>query len=87
MKNGNKCARASWNGKDQFVVYMSPLKLPPFNTQGTERKVNDRTARWIGEDTPLDSQGYFALFNSQRKWQPGWVASTSDLLANDWEVV
>ena len=32
------------------------------------------------------SQPYFALFNAQGKWQPGWVASVSDLLANDWEI-
>lgn len=55
-KEGNKIAREGWNGNGQFVVMMSALYLPPYNTQGTERKVNDRTAKWIGEDTPLDSQ-------------------------------
>lgn len=86
-KEGNKIARAGWNGKNQFVVMMSALYLPPYSTQGTERKVNDRTAKWIGEDTPLDSQPYFALFNAQGKWQPGWVPSTGDLFAEDWIVV
>jgi hypothetical protein len=55
MLRGNKVQRAGWNGKGMFIVYMSALNLPPFNTQGTERKVNDRTAKWIGEDTPLES--------------------------------
>ena len=86
MKNGNKVARDGWNGKDMFVVYMSPLDLPPFNTQDTEKKVNDRTAKWIGKNTPLESLGYFAMFTSDKKWQPGWLASQSDLLANDWEI-
>lgn len=84
LKAGRAVMRGGWNGKGQFVCMMPALQLPPFNTQGTERKVNDRTAKWIGVDTPLDCQPYFALFNAQKKWQPGWVPSTGDLLANDW---
>lgn len=83
---GAKIARRGWNGAGQFVVVMGALYLPPFNTQGTDRKVNDRTAKWIGEDTPLDSQPYFALKNAQNKWQPGWVPSQGDLFAKDWMI-
>lgn len=86
-KKGFKIARKGWNGKGMFVVYMSPLYLPPYNTEDTMRKVNDRTAKWIGEDTPLDSQGYFAMFTAQKKWQPGWVASQADMLAEDWQII
>lgn len=86
-KAGQKIAREGWNGKGMFVVYMPELNLPPYNTQGTTRKVNDRTAKWIGEDTPLESQPYFALFTAQKKWQPGWTPSQCDMLANDWRVV
>lgn len=85
MKLQAKVRRKGWNGKGQFVVLMPALYLPPYNTQGESRKVNDRTAKWIGEDKPLDSQPYFALFNAQGKWQPGWVPSTADCLAEDWE--
>ena len=86
MKAGEKVRRAGWNGKNMFIVYMSGLNLPPYNTQGTERKVNDRTAQWIGEDTPLDSLPYIAMFTADRKWLPGWLCSQSDLLADDWEI-
>ncbi len=86
MKRGNKVCRAGWNGKGMFIVLMGALSLPPYNTQGTERKVNDRTAKWIGEDKPLDSQPYFAMYTAQQKWQPGWLASQADMLADDWEV-
>lgn len=87
MKKGHKVARCGWNGKDMFVVYMPPMQLPPYNTQGTDRKVNDRTAKFIGEDTPLDCQGYFSMFTAQKKWQPGWLASQADMLADDWMLV
>lgn len=86
LKSGQRAARTGWNGKGQWVVMMTRLQLPPYNTQGTERKVNDRTAKWIGEDQPLDSQAYFALWTAQKQWQPGWVPSTSDCLAEDWEI-
>lgn len=83
----NAIARDGWNGKGMFVVLMPPLFLPPFNTQDTARKVNDRTAKWIGEDQPLDCQPYFSLYTADKKWQPGWNPSTPDVLADDWCVV
>ena len=86
-KKGLKIARGGWNGKNMFVVYMSPMYLPPFSDQSTNHKVNDRTAKWIGEDTPLDTLGYFAMFTADKKWLPGWLASQSDMLAEDWEIV
>ena len=87
LKNGNAIARLGWNGKDMFICLMPELNLPPYNTQGTERKVNDRTAKWIGEDQPLESQPYIAMWTAQKKWQPGWLASQADMLADDWFIV
>lgn len=87
MKLGNKVGRAGWNGKGMFIVVMPALHLPPFNTQGTARKVNDRTAKWIGEDKPLDCQPYIAMYTADKKWVPGWLASQTDMLADDWLIV
>ncbi len=86
LKSGKKLTRTGWNGKNMFVVKMPELYLPPFNTQDTFKKVNDRTAKHIGEDTPLDSQPYFAMFTTDEKWQPGWLPSQADLFAEDWEI-
>ena len=86
LKAGNKLSREGWNGKGMFIVMMSGFKLPPYNTQGTDRKVNDRTAKFIGEDQPLDSQPYIAMYTAQKTWQPGWLASQADLFAEDWGV-
>jgi len=86
-KLGKKIARKNWNGKNMFVVYMEPLKLPPYNTEDTFRKVNDRTAKFIGEDKPLNCQPYFAMYNAQEEWIPGWSATQSDMLSEDWFIV
>lgn len=86
MRDGKKVRRAGWNGKGMFIVLMPELKLPPYSSQHPGAKVNDRTAKHIGVDTPLDSQPYVAMWTAQQKWQPGWLCSQADLLASDWEV-
>ena len=87
LKSGNRVARLGWNGKRMFIVMMPELNLPPFNAQQTGPKVNDRTAKFIGEDQPLYCQPYLAMYTAQKEWQPGWLASQSDMLGEDWFVL
>ena len=87
LKSGKKVARKGWNGKGMFVVLMPPLNLPPFNTQEPGPKVNDRTAKFIGEDTSLFCQPYLAMWTAQSQWQPGWLASQADMLSEDWVIL
>jgi hypothetical protein len=84
LKHGRRVARRGWNGKGMWVVLMPELHLPPHNVQSPGAKVNDRTAKWIGEDQPLNCRPYIAMFNAQKEWQPGWLASQADMLADDW---
>lgn len=86
-KKGKKIARAGWNGKNMFVVMQPRLELPSYNTQGTNRKVNDRTALFIGKDKPLNCPPYCCLYNAQEEWVCGWVPSQGDLFADDWQIV
>jgi hypothetical protein len=83
MQAGRPVRRLAWL-RLTFVCLMPELQLPPFSTQGTDRKVNDRTARYIGEDAPLNCRPYFAALTRGDAWQPGWLPSTEDVLANDW---
>ena len=85
MRNGDKVRRAGWNGKGMFIVLMPAMYLPPYSTDEA-RKVNDRTAKYIGEDQPLDCQPYIAMYTAMKQWQPGWLCSQADLLATDWEL-
>lgn len=87
LKAGNKVARAGWNGKGMWLVLMPSLYLPPYNSQEPGAKVNDRTAKHIGEDAPLDCQPYIVMWTAQQQWQPGWLASQADMLAEDWAIV
>lgn len=86
LRSGLKVRRAGWNGKGMWIVYMPELRLPPNSAQEPGAKVNDRTAKHIGKDTPLNSRPYIAMWTAQGEWQPGWLASQADMLAMDWEV-
>lgn len=85
LKAGAKVTRGGWNGKNMWIVLMPELRLPPFSSQEPGAKVNDRTAAHIGNDTPLNCKPYIVMWNAQQEWQPGWLASQADMLAEDWQ--
>ena len=87
LKKGNKVCRSGWNGRGMWIVLMPSLYLPARSTEGDGIKVNERTAKHIGIHSPLDSQPYIAMWTADGEWQPGWLASQADLLAEDWELV
>ena len=87
LKEGKKVAREGWNGKGMWLVLMPALQLPPFSSQAPGAKVNDRTAKHIGVNTPLDSQPYIAMWTAAKQWQPGWLASQADMLSEDWLII
>ena len=62
-----------------FVAYMPPVTIP-------ESLVNGRTKLFVPHGD-LNVQGYFAMYTADGKWQPGWLASQSDILAEDWEIL
>lgn len=84
LKNGQRVAREGWNGKGMWIALMPALSLPPRSSQKPGAKVNDRTAKFIGDDTPLNCQPYLVMWTAQQLWQPGWLASQADILAEDW---
>ncbi len=86
-KKGLKIAFRDWYAKDQFVVMQPTLDLPPFNTQGTARKVNDRTAKFSGEDVPLHCPPYFAMHAGNGDWICGWLPSQVEMITDGWYIV
>ena len=86
-KDGHKIARAGWNGRNMFVVYMPGRLLAPANSAEDGVKVNTRTSKFIGEDKALEVLPYYAMYTADGKWLPGWLASQSDMNATDWCVV
>lgn len=78
LKSGSRVARAGWNGKGMWLCYMPPVVIP-------DGVVNGRTRKFVPSGD-LTVGGYFVMWTAQGVWQPGWIASQADMLAEDWEV-
>lgn len=76
MQNGSRVARAGWNGKGMFL----------FLVPGSTFKVNRAPLLGIyPEGTEINYQPHVDMKTAQDTVVP-WLASQSDLLANDWEI-
>lgn len=79
-KVGKKIARKGWNGKKMWVC------LQPGYPDGISINKNTSLATGIPEGTAGKFRPYLLMFTAQGDFVP-WVASQSDLLAEDWELV
>lgn len=77
LKLGKKVARAGWNGAGQFVYYV------PENSYKAQTGV---AKEFFGEEAMVPYRAYLALKTSQGDVAT-WAPSTSDVLAEDWQVV
>lgn len=77
IKKGKKLARDGWNGKDMFI----------FLVPGSEFKVNRPPLLGIyPEGTDIKYRSHIDMRTVDGQIVP-WVASHSDLLADDWNVI
>ena len=76
MKKGKRVARAGWNGKGMFVFLVPAAHLASSLKYGF--------GEYIGEPTVVDS---FAMKTADNKVVIGWLASQTDMQADDWQIV
>lgn len=75
-KQGKKVARAGWNGKGMFLYYVPAAAYPP-STEVAKKAFG-------GENVPYGA--YVAMKTAQGNVVP-WLASQTDMLADDWYIV
>lgn len=78
LKDGRKVTRTGWNGKGMYVYYVPAASYP---AQRNER------GTMIGQfpDDMVPYRDYIATKTAQNDVVP-WVASQSDILADDWQL-
>lgn len=76
VKDGKSIARENWNGKDQFVYLIKAQELSTGLHYGF--------GEYYGEPCFVD---VLAIKTSKGNIQVGWLATQTDMLANDWYVV
>lgn len=76
IKKGERMARSGWNGKGQYIYYVPAAEYEP----STDVAFNE----YHGCRVPY--RAYIAIKTAQGDVVP-WVASQTDILAEDWYVV
>lgn len=86
LKKGNKVARQGWNGKGMFIYLVKGQKVFYENLRNEAAKALDVTNE--------RNRGKTAIINSHIDMKAadgsivvGWLASQTDMLAEDWQVV
>ena len=81
LKQGLKLARTGWNGKGMYIVLMDGYPMTLANAM-TREKHN------LPEGSQVTVNPYIVMKTAQLgALQPGWLASQTDMLAEDWEIV
>ena len=78
LKTGKKLARSGWNGKGMFFIYVAGTK---------DVKLTEDSAYYRAGLKEVDINPHIDMYTANGTMQPGWLASQSDLLAEDWEIV
>lgn len=75
-RSGSRVTREGWNGRGMWICHMPACVIP-------EGQVNGRTRAFV-KSGDLRVGGYFVMWTADGTWQPGWLASQADMLAEDW---
>lgn len=79
LKLGHRVARAGWNGKGMFLYYVPENKYPASRNE-------HGTMVGVFEDDMVPYGAYIAMKTAQNNVVP-WLASQTDVLAEDWQIV
>ena len=71
LKRGERVTRPGWNGKGMYLVLVN--QITTWADRGEMEALPVNPAIWMRTATG--------------EWQPGWLASQTDMLAEDWMIV
>jgi hypothetical protein len=81
LKNGGRVARAGWNGKGMFLFLVTPKK-----TSDMEDDVCNLNLPGTVDDTwSMPQRPVIVMKDAEDHLVIGWLASQTDILAEDWE--
>lgn len=80
LKRGARVARKGWNGKGMWLV------LVP-GTHRAQIKPDTPYGKVLGESAVIDILPHIDMYTASGAMLPGWLASQSDMLADDWIIL
>lgn len=78
LKAGKRVARAGWNGKGMWLLLVPGSSVPALNPNSPYAKAGL---------TSVEIGAHIDMMTAQGTMQPGWLASQTDMLADDWSLV
>ena len=86
MEQGYKLKRTNWNGDDQFVFLVKGETLGrTIEIHYTFDKVDSNLFRTLFDHNTFSD--LLAIKTTSNQIQLGWLASQTDMLSDDWEVI
>lgn len=91
LKKGHAATRTSWNGKGMYIYLVkgvadmhqyNDLEKAPTHLEGGIRSDLYDNMKGVYTKHP-----HIHMFNAQKAIIPGWVASQTDMLAEDWSAI
>ena len=83
LKAGNKIARTGWNGKGMFLFLLPAGRIP-------KAAIHDPALKKVLENNGSDhfeALGSIRMKTADDKILTGWLASQTDMLAEDWVII
>lgn len=84
LKQGKKIARQGWNGKGMFLFLLPAGTVPTKAIH--DPALREVIEKQIGGET-FEALGSIRMFTADKKILTGWLASQTDMLADDWELI
>ena len=79
LKAGNRVCRGGWNGKGMWLVL-----VPGSNVNA---RVGTPYGEALGHGVAVSINPHIDMRTATGEMQPGWLASQTDMLADDWQIV
>lgn len=80
LKRGECVARKGWNGKGMFLTLQTGSEVDGFNMR------NEGAKNYYG-DNKVKIAPHIDMKAADETYVVGWLASQTDMLAEDWEIV
>ncbi|TCJ01145.1 DUF2829 domain-containing protein [Cytobacillus praedii] len=86
LRRGSKVARNGWNGKGMFI-YLVEGRVVPIEQLTNEASKQFETTKELNRGKRVKINSHIDMKAADGSIVVGWLASQTDILATDWEVV
>ena len=82
LKQGKKIARGGWNGKGMFIILVNGTS----NIKPCDGTPYGKVCNFKKQET-INILPHIDMYSAQGEMVVGWLASQTDILAEDWELI